>query len=413
MTWDAAPISPRVNTPSARPEWAALRRALAGGPPVAMTPLARDAIVPASAAVVVATSGSTGRPKAVALSASALLASAEASARRLGGTGRWLLALPTQYIAGVNVAVRCLLAGFDPPTMPAGPFTPSSFLAAWSAGRRPPPSYVSLVPTQLARLVAAACPGATPADGVDPAAMRDCLASFAAILVGGAAPNPDVLAQARAVGARVVETYGSAETCGGVVYDGVALEGTGVRLLPGPSEGRIDLSGPTLALGYVTSPADPAPAPDAPGFLSGEGTRWFRTNDLGTLDPDGRLAVIGRADDVLVTGGVKIAPAAVEHVLRTLPDVTDALVTGLSDPEWGTVLVALIVRKEGTASSAEPRKEGTASSTALREEVTRRLGPAAAPRWFATVPTLPLLASGKPDRAAAAHLAATLLPPAR
>jgi O-succinylbenzoic acid--CoA ligase len=203
--------------------------------------------------VLVATSGSTGAPRLVALPVAALQASATATATRLGGPARWLLALPAEHVAGVQVIVRALLAGAAPVLQDLrGGFRPDGFAAATAAlgpGRR----CTSLVPTQLLRLLDAG------------GAALDALRGYAAVLVGGAALDPGLRARAEAAGVRVVTTYGMTETAGGCVYDGVPLDGVRVRL-DAPEDdvtGRIALGGPTLAAAPATS-----------GASSTAGWRW-------------------------------------------------------------------------------------------------------------------------------------------
>jgi o-succinylbenzoate---CoA ligase len=350
----------------------ALADALDGGPPV--LPLGPGARGPAAApppgtAVVVATSGSTGQPRFVALTAAALRASAGATAARLGGGARWLLALPAEHVAGVQVGVRALLAGAPPVVqdLRAG-FRPDDFAAA-TALLGPGPRHTSLVPTQLLRLLEAG--------GDALAALR----GYRAVLVGGAALDAALHARARAAGVAVVTTYGMSETAGGCVYDGVPLDGVTVDLA---DDGRILLGGPTLATGYVGLPEETAAA-----FSGGR----FRTGDLGTRDGD-RLVVLGRADDVIVTGGEKVPPAAVERVLAAQPGVLAACVVGLPDPEWGQVVGAAVVAR------------GAADADGWRAAVRAELGRAAVPRRLVTVPRLPVRGIGKPDRAAVAALLA-------
>ncbi len=330
----------------------ALQAALDGTGPALLTdptPRVVDAIgtgpVADDVAVVVPTSGSTGVPKGVLLSAEALLASATAALQVLGGPGRWLLGVPPTRVGGLQVLVRSLVAGLAPQTLPDGPFTREAFLAG-AAGCR----YVSLVPTQLHRL--------EPAD----------LLGLEAVLLGGAAAPPALLA--RFPDTRVVPTYGMSETSGGCVYDGVPLPGVDVEVT---AEGRIRLRGPVLGLGY----RDGSPLRDADG--------WYTTGDLGAL-VGGRLVVHGRADDVVVTGGEKVAPAAVEAVLLEHPDVAEVAVVGVPDPEWGSRVVAVVV--------------GSVSLEQARAHVAARLGRAAAPREVRLVPALPLLPGGKVDRRA-------------
>jgi O-succinylbenzoic acid--CoA ligase len=200
------------------------------------------------------------------------------------------------------------------------------------------------------------------------------LRRFAAVLVGGAATDAALLARARAEGVAVVTTYGMTETAGGCVYGGRPLDGVLVRV--GPS--GIELAGPTLALGYRLDPDGTAAA-----FAGG----WFRTRDAGAL-ADGVLQVHGRIDDVVISGGVNVAPAAVEAALREHPDVADAVVFGRPDPEWGQQVVAAVVPAPGAVPAL----------AALRPWVAERLGPAAAPRQLHTVEAVPTLHTGKPDR---------------
>ena len=186
--------------------------------------------------VFVATSGSTGRPRVVVLRPAALRASAAATAARLGGPGHWLLALPADHVAGVQVVVRALLAGAPPGVQELrGGFRPAGFAAA-TARLGPGRRYTSLVPTQLLRLLDAG------------GAALDALLGYDAVLVGGAALDAGLRARAEAAGARVVATYGMTETAGGCVYDGVPLDGVRIRLDgAGAEEGRIAVGGPMLA----------------------------------------------------------------------------------------------------------------------------------------------------------------------
>ncbi|MDR2566477.1 MAG: AMP-binding protein [Bifidobacteriaceae bacterium] len=398
-----------------------LERALAGGPAVVAGPpapeLAGATDLPEDTALAVPTSGSTGLPKLVALSSQAIRASAKASADRLGGTGHWLLALPTDHIAGLNVVARALLAGGPPSTLPPGPFTADGFAAACAA-LPAGPCYTSLVPTQLGRLLVGG------PDGIVPGLRR-----FDAVLVGGAALAPELRQRAEAAGVRIVETYGSAETCGGCVYDGDPLDGVQVALAPG---GRVEVAGPTLALGYAgggepgqpSQPGGPgfferhsgpvevagptltlghAPGgepdePGQPGFFERHGGRWFASSDLGAWTADGRLTILGRADNAITTGGHTISPERVEAVLRAVPGVADALVVGLPEPAWGQVVTALAV----------PHPDRPPTLEQLRSAVKRELSPAHAPRCLGLVQALPTVAPGKPDRRAGLALAARL-----
>ncbi len=191
-------------------------------------------------AVVLSTSGTTGPPKGALLTATALVASAEATHLRLGGPGRWLLALPAYHVAGFQVLVRSVVAGTDPVAVPAafGDRDLVAAIAALGPGRR----YASLVAAQL--------------DGAlrDPQATR-ALAELDAVLIGGGPMPAGVAERASAAGVPVVRTYGMSETAGGCVYDGVPLDGVGVKVDAG---GRISLGGPTVASGY-RNPVVPDP----------------------------------------------------------------------------------------------------------------------------------------------------------
>lgn len=352
---------------------AALAAALDGGPAVLPVgpgaPTGTTPHAPAGTVVVIATSGSTGEPKRVVLSAAAVRASALATAERLGGPARWLLALPAEHVAGVQVIVRSLLAGAAPAVQDLrGGFRPDRFAEATARlgnGRR----CTSLVPTQLGRLLDAG------------GGALDALRGYAAVLVGGAALDPVLDQRARAAGVALVATYGMSETAGGCVYDGAPLDGVRVAF---DADGRISLGGPTLATGYLDDPAATAAA-----FADG----WFRTGDLGRRR-DGRLEVLGRADDMIVTGAEKVPPAAVERVLAGRPGVRAVCVVGLPDPEWGQIVAAALVVDPGAAPEPD----------ALRAAVRAELGRAAVPRLMVTVPAIPLRGVGKPDRAAVAVL---------
>jgi O-succinylbenzoic acid--CoA ligase len=332
-----------------------LRAALGGGEPLVDGPLdgwEKRAVLG------VPTSGSTGEPKTVLLDALALTTSAEATHERLGGPGTWLLALPTGHIAGVQVLVRSIVAGTTPGVLDMSKgFRAMGFAqAARPVLAQPGRHYTALVPTQLSRLVVGEGPGL--------AALRQ----FDGVLIGGAATPPKLLQQARALGVQVVTTYGMSETAGGCVYDGEPLRDVRLR-----TDDVIEISGPVLALGYLGS-AEPF----------GE---WFRTGDLGRLR-DGRLEVLGRADDVIVTGGEKVPPVVVERALATVEGVLEACVVGVPDDEWGQVVAAAVVVRGEEPSLDE-----------LKAAVAAAVGRAATPRLVRFVSELPLRGPGKVDRA--------------
>jgi o-succinylbenzoate---CoA ligase len=348
---------------------AALEAALDGGPAVLplsttdpradelRTAMAPDAPTLPGTAVVVATSGSTGAPKGVELSAAALVASATATHARLGGPGQWLLTLPAQHIAGVQVIVRSLLAGTRPVLRGTRAFAEA--VATMDSGRR----YTSLVPTQLVRLL-------------DDLVGLDALLTFDAVLLGGAATPAPLLTRARAAGVRIHTTYGMSETAGGCVYDGKPLDGVRVRL----ADGAIELAGPMLASGYRRDPVATAAV-----FVDG----WFRTTDLGVLHDDGSLEVLGRADFMINTGGVKVAPSAVEAVLAAQPGVADVCVVDLPDDEWGQLVAAVVV-------PADPTRPPLVAE--LLAAVRARLGGPATPKIVRFTDALPLQGPGKVDR---------------
>jgi len=301
--------------------------------------------------VVVATSGSSGSPKQVVLRREAVLASADASAARVGGTGPWLLALPSSYVAGLNVVVRSLLAGHRPVVL--GDRAPRQ---AGLAG-----GYLSLVPTQLHRWL-------------DHPADVEVLAAIDTVLIGGGPIDPALRARADGAGITLVATYGMAETCGGCVYDGLPLDGVGLALA---EDGRVRLTGPMLFEGYLDDPV-------ATDEVLVDG--WFVSGDAGRLDEDGRLQVVGRVDDMVVSGGVNVPAAAVAARLREHPRVEAAEVVGVADEEWGNRVVAVVV--------------GSVALEEARDWVSARHPRAWAPRQVVVVPALPMLGNGKPDRLA-------------
>lgn len=375
-----------VDTADARAVLRALRGAVLGAGPAVALGGAAPREVPAGTAVVVATSGSTGYPKSVVLSRSALTSGALATADRLG-SGSWLLALPASYVAGVQVLVRALVAGREP-AMLTGSFQPAAFAAAAAGmassenGHRVP-TYTSLVPAQLQTLLDA---------GEDDPRVTAALASFEAILVGGQALPAVQAERAAAAGARVVRTYGSSETSGGCVYDGVPLDGVGVRVV----DGEVQLSGPTLADGYLDDPERTAAA-----FLrDADGTRWYRTGDAGTFD-GGVLQVTGRIDNVIVSGGINVSLDRVERVVRGIAGMASAVVVPVADERWGQASVVVAPRSAGAVVDADTEEVLAIVRAAVAEE----LGAPARPRAVLLVDDVPHLASGKPDRAALRVLA--------
>ncbi|HEV3361318.1 MAG TPA: o-succinylbenzoate--CoA ligase [Pseudonocardiaceae bacterium] len=326
------------------------------------------------AALVISTSGSTGAAKGVEISRSALRASAEATHRRLGGPGRWLLATPAQYIGGVQVLVRSLLAGTEPGIVDLSvPFRSAGFAQAAEAvlsdsGVR---RYTAMVPTQLRTLLTEGGAGLA------------ALARFDAVILGAAATSDQLRAAAADAGVRVVPAYGMTETASGCVYDGKPLDGVELRLADVEAgAGRIELSGPVLATGYRGRPA-------ATEAAFGDG--WFRTGDSGRFDEQGRLEVLGRTDDLINTGGVKVAPALVERALLAQAGVGEACVFGLPDEHWGQAVVAAIVPAD--PANAPDQQE-------LCAAVRAAVGRAAVPKRVRYLEKLPLRGPGKIDKTA-------------
>jgi O-succinylbenzoic acid--CoA ligase len=353
---------------------AAVRAAVTGDGPAVLAhpnPGTVHGSVPATVerriAVVVETSGSTGRPKRVALSADALLSSAAAAAGSLGGPGQWLLALPAHYIAGINVIVRSLTSGTELVVVPSEGFDAAQFADA-ASGLGAPLRFTSLVPAQLHRLI-------------EHEEALEVARRFDRILVGGQAIPEQLAARALEAGLDITRTYGSSETSGGCVWDGEPIGTARVRI----REGRVELAGSMLAEGYLDDPARTAAA-----FVESDGTRWYRTDDTGEL-VDGVLRVTGRADDVIVSGGIKVSLAEVEAVVRSLPGQAGAVVVAIAHDEWGEVPAVV------TASSL--------SLTEVRAAVVAVLGRPAAPHRVVVVDAVPVLPTGKPDRLRIASLA--------
>ncbi|WP_316317603.1 AMP-binding protein [Clavibacter michiganensis] len=372
-----------------------LRAALAGdGPALLARPVdapvaAGDPPPPAEVerrvALVVETSGTTSRPKRVALSSDALLASAAASQAALGAPGQWILALPTHYIAGLQVLVRSIAAGTTPAVLAPGSFDPRAFAELAASMDARVARYTSLVPTQLHRLVEAAEDVAT---GDDARRVRDAVRRVEAILVGGQATPPHLVDRAAALGWRVVRTYGSSETAGGCVYDGVPVATAEVAVV----DGQVELAGPMLAEGYLGDPR----ATDA-AFGEHDGRRWYRTGDGGEL-VDGVLRITGRLDDVVISGGEKLRLAAVEEAVRSLGAWEARLAEAVAVPGehagWGQRPVVFV-----------PGPVAPELAERVRRELAARLGRVAGSAVVRGIDAMPTLPSGKPDRRALKALA--------
>jgi O-succinylbenzoic acid--CoA ligase len=306
-------------------------------------------------ALIIATSGSSGRPRLVELPRTAVEAAVTSSLRALAaeaGDG-WVSCLPLAHIGGLLVLLRGLLG--VAPLLFRGP------------GELEPVAgfpFISVVPTQLVRALDA---------GVD-------LRGYRALLVGGGGMEDAVRSRLAAAGALCVVTYGLTQSCGGVVYDGTPLPGVSVRI---GHVGEIQLGGPTLLRGYRDGSA---------AGLTADG--WLPTGDAGRLDADGRLQVLGRLDDLIVTGGENVWPGDVEAALRSHPAVADCAVFGRPDPTWGQRVVAAVV----------PRDRGVPPTLeVLRDHVGALLGRHQAPRELVLVESLPRTALGKVRREGLPH----------
>lgn len=379
--------------------------------------------------MVLRTSGSTtGTGKLVGVSMDALVASARATHKRLGGPGIWVLALPAYHAAGVQVLVRAAVAGthvfnaykeggFDPQHLAqvidaacaaAGDAVPScgddaasscgadaassraggageAALAADDSGRACP-VYTSLVPTQLRR-------------ALDDEQLRGALTRLDAVLIGGAAADAQLLEQAKAAGIRVVTTYGMSETCGGCVYDGQPLPGVSMDV--DQATGAIWLSGPMLATGYLGDEERTRRCfVSRPDSQAGEpARRWFITSDRGHI-VDGRLQVLGRLDDVIISGGIKVEPGPIEALLALNPLVSECAVVGLPDPTWGQAVTAVVVP---ASTPGLGRVDQGAIVAQIRVYLEQKLSGAQCPKQVLLADALPYKGIGKVDRSALAQ----------
>jgi len=353
----AMPVDQRLGGPAARAVARELRPTAVIGADLERRPLSGGTPVEPGDALVLATSGSLGPPRGVVLSRTAVDASASATSARLGidpGRHRWLACLPLAHIGGLSVVARALWAGTPLTVLPSFDAAEVEALACDGVA-----THVSLVPTALRRL--------------DPSA-------FVCVLLGGAAPAgglPD----------NVVATYGLTETGSGVVYDGRPLGGVDIVIGDGSAgggqEGEILVRGPMLLRCYRDGIDPRIPGPDRSGG-------WLPTGDGGEIAPDGTLSVRGRLAEVVVTGGEKVWPAAVEAVLATHPSVEQVAVWKRPDDEWGERVVAWVVPRD---------RDDPPELSALRELIRAELPPWAAPRQLELVEALPRTASGKVRRA--------------
>jgi O-succinylbenzoic acid--CoA ligase len=297
--------------------------------------------------LLVATSGSTGTPKEIAITSSALLASASASNKFLKAAegGVWSLLLPLTHIAGINVLVRAM-------QLESTPLDLRNHVGAY-----PHADYTAIVPTQLFNALN------------ENSDLLKHLQGAKAVLVGGASLSPELRAQGIAAGITIVMTYGMSETSGGCIYDGVALDGVAFEIT---SDGRIKISGPVLA------------------EVERE-NGWFVTNDLGKI-VNGKLQIIGRTDDVIISGGENISLKAIEEQInREFPEL---LVAAFSTPDnkWGQALHIAVQSQDENIKSE------------ISEALIKSIGNHAKPKSVLILDKLPQIGVGKVDRIALAKL---------
>ena len=315
---------------------------------------------PAHADLVVFTSGSTGGSKGVRLTLENLEAAASASAQHLGHgeDDTWLLALPMHHVGGLSIVVRQLYAGGTIELLPG--FDETSFAVAL----RGDVTMVSVVPTMLTRIIE-----------------HGPFTDLRAVLVGGGPIPEGLLERAADAGLPVLPTYGMTETFGQVAtlkpgspldHKAHPLPGVELRL---EHDGRIEVKGDQVSPGYLGEPDRPEP--------------WLVTNDLGALDDDGAVRVLGRADTVIVSGGEKVSPERVEAVLAEHPSIDELVVVGVPDLEWGEIIVCLY---QGRSADLD----GWARA---------RLPGFMVPKRWVLVEAVPTTSVGKPDRAKARALA--------
>ncbi|HEX3793247.1 MAG TPA: AMP-binding protein [Acidimicrobiales bacterium] len=350
--WDTgdavAPLDPRLPLPARAALMAALRPSRVVGSDGQIHVLPDGLPVEEGDALVMATSGSSGQPKGVVHTHEALLASARATTRQLGVDPQrhsWLACLPLAHIGGFSVVTRALLT--DTPLTVVPSFDPEQVEALGRSGRI---SHVSLVATALGR--------------IDPSV-------FVGILLGGSKPPNEIPNN-------VVTTYGMTETGSGVVYDGHPLEGVTLAI----DNGQILVRGPMLMRAYRDGDTGRVSGPDGSGD-------WLATGDAGLLSDTGMLHVTGRLAEVIVSGGEKIWPDAVERVLAAHPGVQEVAVWKRPDPEWGERVVAWVV--------PVPHLDQP-DAVELKELVAASLAPWAAPKEVVFVDALPRTASGKVRR---------------
>jgi O-succinylbenzoic acid--CoA ligase len=311
---------------------------------------------PDGSAVVIATSGTGGRPKLAELSRRALEGAIERSNAAIEETvdTPWLAVLTPAHVGGLLVYLRHAI--FNTPVAAHERFDPEALTTGGSV-------CASIVPAMAAQLADAG----------------DASLDAVTLVIGGGPLDRDVRSALQLRGARVFQTYGMTETCGGIAYEGSPMPDVEVRIAPGD---RVEVRSPTLFSGYRRDPRSTADAFNVDG--------WLRTGDLGSLDEDGRLTVYGRADDAIRTGGETVWPEEVEQALREHPKVTDAAVRGVPDARWGEQVAAWVVPR--TIDDPPTLEE-------LRDHCATTLARFKLPKELSLVAELPKTATGKVRRA--------------
>lgn len=321
------------------------------GPVIAFSPVTSNQ-APSPIALIVNTSGTTGQVKEVGLSAAALLTNAKSANNYLGAKPGevWSLLLPITHIAGINILIRSLELGTIPLDL-------RDF-----EGKYPDADFTAVVPTQLYRAL-----------NGDNELMAHLL-SAKAVLVGGSALSPELSLRAKGAGINVIETYGMTETCGGCVYDGNPINDTTIKIT---ELGIITIASASMATTYLN---------DSELWNSKVKDNYFYTADLGVLE-SGKLQILGRADEIIITGGENISLSAVENLLlRTFTGI-DCAAFSVKDPQWGESLYLAI------AGEVKPEH------SAMNEYLSSQISNAAKIKKFIYIPKLPRTDLGKIDRA--------------
>ena len=328
--------------------------ALEGSGPALTTAALRVKQVPNEIALVVSTSGSTGAPKAVAISSAALIASTNASHKYLGATpgDSWSLLLPTTHIAGLNVLIRATALG-------------SRVIDNRNNDNYIDADFVSIVPTQLYKAL------------TSDAKLLEHLTAAEAVLVGGAALSEKMKKEAASKHVKIITTYGMTEMSGGCVYNQKPLDGVEVKI---SNQGLIQLSGPMIASGYLNDD----------GKISDDlNSGWFESSDLGEFN-NGVLKILGRSDEVIISGGEKISLVEVEELIKTILPGVEVITFAMADDKWGDKLCL------------------ASTSVINQDELRIKMGNLATPKELFVFNSIPKTPIGKPDRRLAVQIASKM-----